>query len=342
MLRGEFSGAEERRMGIVGGFAAVVAAVICAAVPAGGAAAEAWPLRPVTMVIPFGAGSGIDVLGRVVAPAMASQLGQPIVVENVGGAGGMTGAARVAKASPDGYTFVLGNVGTHAQNQSLYPHPLYDAARDFAPVMSIADTPQVLIARTDLPVDGLHGFIAYVKANQAKMQYGSPGAGSAAHLACALLNAAIGVDVTHVPYRGGGPAMQDLIAGRIDYQCPLIALAFPQIESGKVRPVAALAARRSAILPQLATADEQGLAGFSVATWNALFVPKGTPAAIVRRLHDAADAAIELPDVRERLRQIGAEPAPRDDRSPEFLDKLVAREIAKWAVAIKAAGVAPH
>jgi tripartite-type tricarboxylate transporter receptor subunit TctC len=330
-------------MGIVRGFAAVVAAaLIGAAVPPGGAAAEVWPLRPVTMVIPFGAGSGIDVLGRVLAPAMAHELGQPIVVENVGGAGGMTGAARVAKASPDGYTFVLGNVGTHAQNQSLYPHPLYDAARDFAPVMSIADTPQVLIARADLPVDGLHGFIAYVKVNQAKMQYGSPGAGSAAHLACALLNAAIGVDVTHVPYRGGGPAMQDLIAGRIDYQCPLIALAFPQIESGKVRPIAALAARRSAILPQLATADEQGLAGFSVSTWNALFVPKGTPAAIVRRLHDAADAAIELPDVRERLRQIGAEPAPREDRSPEFLDKLVAREIAKWAVAIKAAGVMPQ
>jgi tripartite-type tricarboxylate transporter receptor subunit TctC len=330
-------------MGIARGFGAVVAAaVVCAAVTPGGAAAEEWPQRPVTMVIPFGAGSGIDVLGRVLAPAMADRLGQPIVVENVGGAGGMTGAARVAKASPDGYTFVLGNVGTHAQNQSLYPHPLYDAAHDFAPVVSIADTPQVLIARADLAVDGLHGFIAYVKANQAKMQYGSPGAGSAAHLACALLNAAIGVDVTHVPYRGGGPAMQDLIAGRIDYQCPLIALAFPQIEGGKVRPIAALAARRSAILPQLATADEQGLAGFSVATWNALFVPKGTPAAIVRRLHDAADAAIERPDVRERLRQIGAEPAPREDRSPEFLDKLVAREIAKWAVAIKAAGVAPQ
>jgi tripartite-type tricarboxylate transporter receptor subunit TctC len=265
-----------------------------------------------------------------------------IVVENVGGAGGMTGAARVAKASPDGYTFVLGNVGTHAVNQSLYPHPLYDALRDFAPVASIADTPQVLITRADLAVDGLQAFVAYAKANQAKMQYGSPGAGSAAHLGCALLNAAIGVDVTHVPYRGGGPAMQDLIAGRIDYQCPLIALALPLVAGGKVKALAALTARRTTILPQLATADEQGLAGFGISTWNALFLPKGTPPAIVRKLHDAADAAIDLADVRERLRQIGAEPARREDRSPEFLEKLVAREIDKWAVALKAAGVTPQ
>ncbi len=326
-------------MGIVRRF---VAALAGAAAFCGVAAAENWPARPVTMVIPFGAGSGIDVLGRVLAPPMAQKLGQPIVVENVGGAGGMTGAARVAKAAPDGYTFVLGNVGTHAQNQSLYPHPLYDAVRDFAPVMSIADTPQVLIARADLPADGLAGFIAYAKANQASMQYGSPGAGSAAHLACALLDAAIGIDVTHVPYRGGGPAMQDLLAGRIDYQCPLIALALPQIESRKVKAIAALTARRSAILPGLATAAEQGLAGFEVATWNALFVPKGTPPAIVRRLHAAADAAIELPDVQARLRQIGAEPAPRESRSAEFLERFVPREIDKWAVAIRAAGIAPQ
>jgi len=328
-------------MGIGRGLAWVPAAALaCVALAINGAAADEWPVRPVTMVIPFGAGSGIDVLGRVLAPAMADTLGQPIVVENVGGAGGMTGTARVAKAAADGYVFVLGNVGTHAVNQSLYPHPLYDAARDFAPVASLADTPQVLIARMDLPVDGLPGFLGYVKANQAKMQYGSPGAGSAAHLACALLNAAIGVDVTHVPYRGGGPAMQDLIAGRIDYQCPLVALALPHIASGQVRPIAALSARRSSSLPQLATAQEQGLAGFEVSTWNALFLPKGTPGAIVRRLHDAADAAIERPDIQSRLRQIGAEPTPRADRSPESLQRLVGREIRKWSVAIKAAGLA--
>jgi tripartite-type tricarboxylate transporter receptor subunit TctC len=317
----------------------VATALAVTMIQVAGGAAEEWPARPVTMVIPFGAGSGIDVLGRVLAPAMEAKLGQPIIVENVGGAGGMTGAARVARAAPDGYSFVLGNVGTHAQNQSLYPNPAYNAARDFAPVALIADTPQVLIGRADLPVDGLQAFIGYTKANQAKMQYGSPGAGSAAHLGCALLNAAIGVNVTHVPYRGGGPAMQDLLAGRIDYQCPLIALALPHIESGKVKPIAALTAQRSAILPTLSTAAEQGLAGFEVSTWNALFLPKGTPAAVVRKLHDAADAAIELADVQERLRKIGAEPVRRQERSPEFLQNRVEREIETWAVAIKAAGL---
>jgi tripartite-type tricarboxylate transporter receptor subunit TctC len=291
------------------------------------------------MIIPFGAGSGIDVLGRIIAPAMAEKLGQPIVIENVGGAGGMTGTARVAKAAPDGYVFVLGNVGTHAVNQSLYPHPLYDAAQDFVPVAALADTPPVLIVRKDLPAEGLHDFVGYAKANRAKMQFGSPGAGSAAHLACALLNVAIGVDVTHVPYRGGGPAMQDLIAGRIDYQCPLVALARPHIESGQVRAIAALSARRSVTLAQVPTAQEQGLPGFEVLTWNALFFPKGTPDALVRRLHDAADAAVESPDIQARLVQIGAEPMAREDRSPEFLKKLVAREISKWSSAIKAAGL---
>ena len=317
----------------------VAAAFTLAAVAANGAAAQQWPQRPVTMIIPFGAGSGIDVLGRVLAPAMAEKLGQPIVVENVGGAGGMTGTARVAKAAPDGYVFVLGNMGTHAVNQSLYSRPLYDAARDFEPVAAVADTPQVLIVRKDLPVDGLRGFVAYAKANRATMQFGSAGAGSAAHLACALLNAAIGIDVTHVPYRGGGPAMQDLIAGRIDYQCPLVALARPHIESGQVRPIAVLSARRSAILPQIPTAQEQGLAGFEVLTWNALFAPKGTPSAIVRRLRDAADAAIEAPGIQDRLRQIGAEPTPPEDRSPAFLKTLVGHEISKWSDAIKAAGL---
>ncbi len=309
--------------------------------PTDGARADGWPLRPLTMIVPFGAGSGIDVLARVLAPAMAQKLGQSIVVENIGGAGGMTGAARAAKAAPDGYTFVLGNVGTHAQNQSLYAKPLYDAVRDFAPVALVAETPQVLIVRANLPVDGMAGFVGYVRANRATMQYGSPGAGSAAHLACALLNAAIGADVTHVPYRGGGPAMQDLIAGRIDYQCPLLALALPHIESGAVKALAVLTQQPSTLLPKLATAQQQGLANFQVSTWNALFLPRDTPAAIVQRLHDAATAALDAPDLQEHLRRIGAEPAPREHRAPEYLQHFVEREVERWAVAIKEAGIAP-
>lgn len=304
------------------------------------ATAETWPIRPVTMVIPFGVGSGIDVLGRILAPPLSEVLGQPVVVENVAGAGGMVGTSRVARAAPNGYQFVLGNVGTHAQNQSLYAKPLYDAANDFAPVVLIADTPQALIARADFPADNLQEFIAYVKAHQAKLQFGSPGAGSAAHLGCALLNAAIGVNVTHIPYRSGGLAMQDLMAGRIDYQCPLIAIANSQIASKKVKALAILTRNHSAILPGLASANEQGLVDFEVSTWNAFFFPKGTPPAIVQKLHDATVAAISLPPVEERLKKIGAEPMPPERRSQDYLQKLVQSEIRKWDVAIKSAGVA--
>jgi tripartite-type tricarboxylate transporter receptor subunit TctC len=284
--------------------AATTVGIAFAAVGSGPAAAQNWPSRPVTMVVPFGAGSGIDVLGRVLAAPLAEILGQQVVVENVGGAGGMTGASRVAKAMPDGYQFLLGNVGTHAQNQSLYLKPLYNAAMDFAPVVLIADTPQVLIVRADLPVSNLQEFVTYAKANQAKMQYGSPGSGSAAHLGCVLLNAALGVTVTHVPYRGGATVMQDLIAGRIDYSCPLAALAIPQIQSEKVKALAILTRSRSAILPNLASVHEQGLIDFEVSTWNAFFLPKGTPPAIVHRLRDSTVAAIDLPAVQERLSRL--------------------------------------
>jgi tripartite-type tricarboxylate transporter receptor subunit TctC len=320
-------------------FAQWVVIATAIAFAAGPADADGWPTRPVTMVIPFGAGSGIDVLGRTLAPALSDLLGQQVVVENVGGAGGMTGAARVARAAPDGYQFVLGNIGTHAHSQALYAKPLYNAATDFAPVALVADTPQVLIARADFPADGLRDFIAYAKSNRVRLQFGSPGAGSAAHLGCVLLNAAMGIDVVHVPYRGGGPAMQDLLAGRIDYLCPLLALALPQIESRKVKPIAMLTRARSALLPDLGSAAEQGLPDVEVSTWNAFFLPKATPAAIVQRLHDASVAAIDLPNVREQLRKIGAEPTAPERRSQAFLQAFVTSEIAKWSNVIKAAGL---
>ena len=172
--------------------------------------AQTFPERPMTMVIPFAAGGPTDVLGRVIAARMSDGLGQQVIVENVGGAGGMTGSARVARAEPDGYQFVLGTVGTHAQGQTLYKHPLYNAVTDFTPVILVAEVPIVLITRKDLPVKNFQEFVSYAKANQAQLQFGSAGAGSATHLGCVLLNYRIGVNVTHVPYRGTGPAMQDL------------------------------------------------------------------------------------------------------------------------------------
>src|SRR5262245_11108458 len=203
-------------------------------------AAQNWPTRAVTIVYPFAAGSAGDVVGRIFASRLSELLGQPVLFENVGGAGGMTGASRVAKAGPDGYQVLLGTTSTLAVNQTFYKHPLYNAVTDFAPVALIAESPIVLVARKDLPANNLQEFIAHAKANQAKMQYGSAGVGSSVHLACAGLNAAIGVNITHVPYRGGGSAMQDLIAGRIDYQCPTAELAIPHIQGNSVKGIAVL------------------------------------------------------------------------------------------------------
>jgi tripartite-type tricarboxylate transporter receptor subunit TctC len=303
------------------------------------AAAQEWPTRSVTMVVPSAAGSSPDITGRTLAPRLSELLGQPVIVENVGGAGGMIGASRVAKASPDGYQFVLGNAGTHAVNQTLYKNPLYYAATDFAPVALIAEVPVVLIARKDLPANTLQEFIAYAKVNQSQMKFSSSGVGSAPHLACALLNAAIGVKVMHIPYRGGGPAMQDLIAGRIDYQCTAIPIAIPQIEGNLVKAIAILAKNRSSILPGLASAHEQGLRQLEAGSWLAFFSPKGTPAAIVQKLNDAIVATMETPSVQMRLKEDGVVVVARERMSPDYLQQFVKREIDKWTAVIRAAGI---
>src|SRR5215470_15925754 len=304
--------------------------------------AQNWPTRPVTMVVPYPAGAGVDVLGRILSPRLSEQLGQQVIVENIGGTGGMAGSARVARAAPDGYTFVLGNTGTHAQNQTLYKNPLYNAATDFAPVVLIAETPQVLVARKDLPVDKLSDFITYAKTNQGSMRFGSAGAGSPGHLTCALLNAAIGINVTHIPYRGAAPALQDLIAGRIDYLCTIAATAIPQFESGTVKAIAILSHGRSATLPALASAHEQGLADFDASTWQGFFMPKATPSAIVQKLHDATVAVMNVPAVQERLRETGNDPVAPERRSPEYLQKFVEREVEKWAAVVKMAGISAN
>ncbi len=298
-----------------------------------------WPERPLTMVVPLAAGSGIDVLARVLAPRLSEILGQTVVVENVTGAGGTTGAVRVAKAAPDGHQFLLGGTGTHAYTQTLYQHPPYDALNDFAPVALVAEQPVVLIARKDLPAENLQDFIAYAKGHQAKMQYGSAGAGSAAHLACVVLNSAAGVTVTHVPYRGGGQAMQDLIAGRIDYQCPLLPIATQQIQNGSVKAIALLSRERSRAMPALATAREQGLTEVDVSNWSAIFLPKGTPPAIVQKLRDATIATMNASAVRGRLDEMGVDLVAPERRSAEYLQDFVRGEINKWAGPIRASGV---
>jgi tripartite-type tricarboxylate transporter receptor subunit TctC len=316
-------------------FAAVVIPILALVGPA---TAQDWPVRPVTMVVPFAAGGPIDTLGRPLAQYLSGVLGQQVVIENVSGAGGMTGSLRVAQAPADGYQFVLGSVGTHAHNQSLYKKPLYDAKSDFAPVALIAEVPLVLIARKDLPPDDLKGFIAYAKANHAKMQYGSAGVGTSTHIGAVMFNLAIGVDVTHVPYRGGGPAMLDLIAGRLDYICNIASTAVPAIEGKTVKALALLATARSPALPDLATADEQGLAGFEAYSWNAIFLPRGTPPAIVAKLNAALVAVMDMPAFRDRMKEIGLIVVAPERRTPAYLQTFVASEIDKWMGPIRASG----
>jgi tripartite-type tricarboxylate transporter receptor subunit TctC len=303
----------------------------------GWASAEDWPTRQVTMVVPSAAGGALDAVGRILAPRLAELLGKPVVVENVGGSGGMIGASRVAKAAADGYHFVLGTAGTHAQTQTVYKQPLYDAASDFAPVGLLVNVPIVLVARRDLPAGNLQEFIGYAKANHSTMQYGSPGAASGPHLACAMLNASLGLSITHVPYRGGAPAMQDLIAGRMDYQCPLIATAIGPMEGKLIKALAILSKERSPILANTASAHEQGLRDFEADDWLAFFLPKATPSGIVRKLNAAAIATLETPAVQQRLKEIGANIVASERRSPEYLQTFVESEIKKWAAVIKVA-----
>lgn len=319
---------------------AIVAATLAIGLAlTGTAGAQGFPNRPITLVIPFAAGGPTDVLGRVMAQRMGEILGQTVIVENVGGAGGMTGSKRVADAAPDGYTMVLGTVGTHAQNQTLYKKPAYNSATDFTPVALIAEVPIMLIARPDFPANNLKEFIAYAKANEGKMQYGSAGAGSATHLGCVVADMAMGTKITHVPYKGTGPAMQDLMGGRIDFLCEIVSTAKPQVDGGKVKAIAMMTKTRSPVLPNVPTGAEQGVQNFEAYTWNALFMPKGAPADAVKKVADAATEAMNTPSVKERLQGLGANIVPPDQRTPAYLAGFVKSEIEKWAGPIKASGV---
>ena len=316
-------------------FLAIAGALLATAVPA---VAQDFPNKAITMIIPFAAGGPTDVLGRVVGQKMGEILGQQIVIENMGGAGGQTGSKRAADAAPDGYTMVLGTVGTHAQGQTLYKRPLYNSLTEFTPVALLAEVPIALIVRKDLPANDFKEFVTYAKANQAKMQYGSAGAGAASHLACVLLNYVIGTNITHVPYRGTGPATQDLVAGRIDLMCQAITAAKGQIDGGTVKALALLDANRSPALPNVPTALEQGTKGLEAYTWNALFLPKNAPAAVVNKLNAAAVQTIKSADVRNRLTELGAQIVSDDRATTQYLAGFVKSEIDKWAGPIKASG----
>jgi tripartite-type tricarboxylate transporter receptor subunit TctC len=300
-------------------------------------AQQPWPSRPITMVVPFAAGGPTDVLARILGQHMSQTLGQQIVVENVTGAGGSIGAARVARAAPDGYTMVLGNLGTHAASVGLYKNLSYDPRVDFEPVMLLATTPMVLVVRKSLAVDTLQAFIAHVKAN--RITFGSAGTGSSSHLTFLLFTHLTKADVQHVPYRGLSQAVNDLLSGQIDMMFDQVLSASPHILSGGVKPIAVLAPARNATLPNVPSTAEAGMPALETLVWTALFLPKGTPQPIVAQVNAAIDKAMRDETIAKRLSELGAElPAP-SQRTPQALGNLVRAEIDKWAPLIEAAGV---
>jgi tripartite-type tricarboxylate transporter receptor subunit TctC len=303
------------------------------------ASAQEWPTRPITLIVPFAAGGGLDVSVRIQAQRMSELLGQTIITENIGAAGGTVGSLRVAKAAPDGYTFLIGNTGTHAYSQTLYKKQPYNAATDFDPVGMMTESPRALIARKNIPANNLKEFIAYLKANVKTAQFGSAGVGAGTHIPCVLFNMAIGADITHIPYRGEAPVVQDLIGGRIDYMCATIQTGAALVNQGSAKGIAVMSEHRVPISPDIPTTGEQGLPGVEANVWNAFFVPKGTPAPIVRKLNKAMSDTLDDPNIRKRLEELGLVIVPPERRTPEYLAKFLPTDIALWGKVIQAAGI---
>jgi tripartite-type tricarboxylate transporter receptor subunit TctC len=318
--------------------AATVAGVLGLVLATGGAAAQNYPTRPITLIVPFAAGGPTDIVARIVGEHMSRTLGQQLVIENTVGAGGTTASTRAMRANPDGYTIIMGHMGTHAASVALYPTLAYHPLNDFAPIGMAAGTPVLILARKDFPPKDLQDFGAYVKTNVDKLNMAHAGVGSVSHVTCLLLNSILQVKPTAVPYNGTGPAMNALVAGQVDYMCDQIVNAVPQIKAGTIKAYAVGTAERNPALPDVPTAREAGLPEFQASAWNALFAPKGTPSAIVEKLSSALDAALSDERVRARLLELGSDLPGPEKRGPAALTELVSSEIAKWTPVIRAAG----
>jgi tripartite-type tricarboxylate transporter receptor subunit TctC len=301
------------------------------------AQAETYPTHPVTIIVPFAAGGPSDITARIVADQLAKRLGQQFVVENVSGAGGTLGAIRAARAAPDGYTLVLGHMGTHAAAVALYPNLAYDPATDFAPIGLVDETPEVLVTRKDLPPNTLQEFIAYAKANEQKLNMAHSGVGSISYVGCVLLNSAIGIKPTMVPFTGSTPATNALLAGQVDYFCDPIVAQMAHIRAGTLKGLAIAAATRHPLLPDVPTSAEQGLPQFAASPFFALFAPKGTPAPIVDALAAALDQALDDEAAGARLTALGAAIADKSRRGPAPLAALVRSEVARLTPILQAA-----
>src|SRR6267378_3853306 len=302
--------------------------------------AQAYPTRPVTMIVPFAPGGATDVVGRIVGEYLSRRLGQQFVIENVAGAGGTTGTTRTMRASPDGYTIQIGQMGTHAASVALYPNLAYKPDVDFEPIGMVAGLPIVITAKKELPANDLKEFILYVKANAEKVNVAHAGVGSITHTTCLLLNSLLGIKPTFVPFTGAAPAMNALLGGQVDYMCNAIPDAVQQVQSGTVKGYAISTAERSPTLPNVPTAKEAGLPEFQASAWNALFAPKGTPQAIGDKLSAALDKALSDEPTRKRLLELGSDIPEAPRRGPQALAALVKSEIDKWTPVIKASAPA--
>ena len=317
--------------------AAVAATVLAGGHAIGPASAEDWPTHPLTLVVPWAAGGGTDVMGRIMAHRMSEILGQTVIVENIAGAGGMVGSAHVARADPDGYTFVFAS-RSDAIDMTLYKHPIYNLQNDLAPVVLVADQPTVLVARKSFPADNLKDFIAYVKKNQSTVKLGSAGVGSTGGIDCELFNNLIGVKIGEIPYRGSGPAMQDLIGGQFDYFCTISGTAASPLQNNLVKGIAVFSHARMPSVPNVPTTFEQGV-NFEGSTWFGFLAPKATPAAIIKKLHDASVAAMETPSVQEQLAKNGTYVVSPKRRSTSYFESFISSEIERNGAPLKAAGV---
>jgi tripartite-type tricarboxylate transporter receptor subunit TctC len=293
---------------------------------AGPAGAQTYPARPITMIVPFAAGGPTDVVARIVGEHMSKTLGQQVVVENVAGAGGTTGITRGAQATPDGYTIMMGHMGTHGAAPALYPKLRYDPTKDFEPIGLAAGTPILIVAKKDFPANDLKEFAAYMKANASKINEAHAGVGSVSFTTCTLLTSQIGVKTTRVVYRGTGPALNDLVGGQVDFMCDQIVSVSEQIKAGTIKAYAIATAERSPALPDVPTTKEAGMPEYEVSAWNALFAPKATPKDVVAKLSDALDKALDDEATRKRLLDLGGVVPNKQGRTPAALGELVDRK----------------
>ncbi|MCG7392181.1 tripartite tricarboxylate transporter substrate binding protein BugD [Microvirga sp. ACRRW] len=309
-----------------------------AGLAATGAQAQNYPTRPITMIVPFAAGGPTDVVARIVTDHMSRTLGQQIVIENVAGAGGTTGITRAAQSQPDGYTIMMGHMGTHGAAPALYPNLKYDPTKDFAAIGMAAGTPIVIVAKKDFPANDLKGFLDYMKTNAEKVNMAHAGVGSVSHSTGILFNSIIKVKPTMVAYRGTGPALNDLMANTVDYMTDQIVNVAPQIQGGNIKAFAIATPERSPVLPNVPTTKEAGLGDYQVSAWNAVFAPKGTPPDVVKKLNEALVKSLDDENTKKRLLELGGVLPSAEEKTPEGLQKLVDSEVARWTPVLKAAG----